>query len=198
MGDAVMAQLKWDFLMAGIMPFFSICAIGYWIAASLYQKRQSRCRRRMVRALAEVDRYLNHASQVPVLRRSMLSEPLQLGLMAHSESRELLRQHSQGDGPSAPFTVTGAVHGNDRTTLRSSWTETRFGSQAGHKAVELEKVGTTLGHLDALCRLAAKVGLEASDWRAFRRDVLDLTSPELSYKQKLHVIAAMRFTYNVF
>jgi len=69
---------------------------------------------------------------------------------------------------------------------------------ANDRAMELEKVGAALGHLDALCRLASHVRLEAADWRSFRRDVLELTSPELSSQQKLHVVNVMRNTYNVF
>ncbi|CAK9113354.1 unnamed protein product [Durusdinium trenchii] len=55
------------------------------------------------------------------------------------------------------------------------------------------------GHAeDTLCRMASRIRLEDADWRAFRRDILDLTSPELSVAEKLHVIATMRHTYHVF
>jgi len=64
--------------------------------------------------------------------------------------------------------------------------------------LELEKVGACLSHLDVLCRLASHVRLEDVDWRAFRRDILALTSPELSVAQKLNIVSMMRGTYSAF
>jgi len=181
--DAIMLQLKWDFLMAGVMPFTVLVGIGYWALTAMYRKRQTAWTRRMVRALAEVDRFLNtHATAITPRRRR--SGPLHLGLLERSQSQEWF-----------PFVPGGSqkVRGFARTR---SWTDKDPSTH--DRSTELEKVGEALGHLDALCRLASHVRLEATDWRAFRRDVLDLTSPELSSQQKLHVVAAMRSTYHVF
>ncbi|CAK9113356.1 unnamed protein product [Durusdinium trenchii] len=57
--DAVMMQLKWDFLMAGVMPTTLLCGCVSWIISSSRRRRQLESRRKMVRALAELDRFLN-------------------------------------------------------------------------------------------------------------------------------------------
>lgn len=199
--DSVILQLKWDFLMAGVMPFLSLCGLSYWIASGFRRRRQGGWRRRMVRALAEVDRFLNHNSQEAITRKRSRSGPLHLGLLNHSDSRELLRDpadsitpgHHRGGGGGGQQVL------GQPPRLTRSWTERSLGATGTDmKAAELEKVGAALGHLDSLCWLASHVRLEATDWRAFRRDVLDLTSPELSSQQKLHVVATMRCTYHVF
>merc|ERR1719263_255226 len=65
------------------------------------------------------------------------------------------------------------------------------------KVLELEKVGAALSHLDVLCRIGSIMRLEEVDWRTFRRDILDLASPELSVVQKLQIIQMIRNTYSV-
>eukprot|EP00933_Yihiella_yeosuensis_P028444 TRINITY_DN22257_c0_g1_i1.p1 TRINITY_DN22257_c0_g1~~TRINITY_DN22257_c0_g1_i1.p1 ORF type:complete len:716 (+),score=116.77 TRINITY_DN22257_c0_g1_i1:109-2256(+) len=213
--DAVMTQLKWDFLMAGIMPMISLCGLGYCIISGARRKKLLISRRRMVRALAEVDRYLNHHSQALAPRCQMSGSLGSLGeqLIGDTGSADppltqLLLQALEGFGCSSRQSSDGlrvAVGGEAVVQFTPSaatagstadhWRHAHFGDSA---AVELEKVGEALSHLDVLCRLATRVRLEDSDWRAFRRDILDLSSPELSVAQKLHVVSTMRGTYNVF
>eukprot|EP00930_Biecheleria_cincta_P098469 TRINITY_DN90126_c0_g1_i1.p1 TRINITY_DN90126_c0_g1~~TRINITY_DN90126_c0_g1_i1.p1 ORF type:complete len:643 (+),score=91.72 TRINITY_DN90126_c0_g1_i1:251-2179(+) len=169
--DCVMTQLKWDFLMAGIMPMMTLCGVSYWIVSGFRRRRLRESRQKMVRALAEVDRYLNHHSQDLAPVRQPPGD-----LSMNSVRSERFRF---GD-LSVSLLNTGIMRVTD------------FGS------AELQKVGEALGHLDALYCLASRVRLEDSDWRAFRRDILDLASPELSVDQKLHVVATMRGTYHVF
>jgi len=68
------------------------------------------------------------------------------------------------------------------------------------RITELENIAITLAHLDRLCRLAFRSGsaLELADWRALRRDILDLASPDLSVAQKLQTVLAMRNSYAAF
>ncbi|CAE7527793.1 IQANK1, partial [Symbiodinium pilosum] len=61
--DAVMTQLKWDFVMAGVMPMTLLCFSVYWIISGSRRRRQLDFRKKMVRALAEMDRYLNRNIQ---------------------------------------------------------------------------------------------------------------------------------------
>lgn len=177
--DVVLLQLKWDFLMAGVMPFVTLCGVAYSLVSGLRTRRQRGWNRRMIRALAEVDRFYNHHASGMAVRQAP----------AH--------HHHGREGGQETSTPTRAF---SSTSLRDCCgTERGSGNVLSTaQALPLEKIGAALGHLDALCRLASRVRLEATDWRCFRRDILDLTSPELSPPQKLHVVAAMRSTYHVF
>ena len=163
----------------------------------------------MVRALAELDRFLNRnvASLPPgqsvLLRRGREMElprtlsntgtwgsgsdgaallPLKLLLSQALNGQPDTVQGAASNGPARPMTPQG----------------TAWQGMAGFGAVDLDKIGAALCHLDTLCRMASRIRLEDADWRSFRRDILDLTSPELSVAEKLHVIATMRHTYHVF
>jgi hypothetical protein len=199
--DSVLMQLKWDFLMAGIMPFLSMCGFFYWTVSNIRRSHFLSRRRMMVRALAEVDRYYNHHSQ-SLGRISAGNAPLSFenllgGVMRGPKLRELLREPSAGlrRTPSAQNSLFG--------TLKSPQTVSpgRFTPQAvpdeEATALELEKVGAALSHLDALCRIAVLMRLEDVDWRNFRKDILDLASPELSVAQKLHIISMIRSSYDI-
>jgi len=168
--DAVLTQLKWDFLMAGVMPLMTLCGLGFWLVVSSRRRRLQGERGKMVRALAEVDRFLIRNSQsLPPRRQNSgnLDEQLLFG---------------------SPLVVRGSRC--SRASASDVW--------GNGVQLELEKVGACLSHLDALCRLASHVRLEDVDWRTFQRDILALTSPELSVAQKLNIVTMMRGTYNVF
>lgn len=172
--DTVLAQLKWDFLMAGVMPLMSLCGLSCWLAASSRKRRLQGWRRKMVRALAEVDRFLIRNSQsLPARRETAAPGSLEAQLLL-----------------SPPAGARGRL---SRASTSDVW-----GNGINGMQLELEKVGACLSHLDALCRLASHVRLEDADWRSFQRDILALTSPELSAPQKLNIVAMMRGTYNVF
>merc|ERR1712070_902719 len=61
--DSVMQQLKWDFLMAGVMPMISLCTLGYWCISSAWQSRARQRRHNMIHCLAKVDRFFNKHSE---------------------------------------------------------------------------------------------------------------------------------------
>lgn len=195
--DAVILQLKWDFLMAGFMPFVSLCGIGYFVALRLYQRRHHYWSRQMVRALAEVDRFLNLNSHA-LPARALRSSPFNLGILMRSDSREFYRDPQNLNVPPLPGGCPNGLDRRESVRTAHSWTDGNLPPSVSHRCEELKRIGGALGHLDALFRLAAHAHLEAADWRNFRRDVLDLASPELASKQKIHVVDAMRCTYNVF
>ncbi|CAK9094033.1 Nuclear control of ATPase protein 2 [Durusdinium trenchii] len=175
--DAVMMQLKWDFLMAGVMPTTLLCGCVSWIISSSRRRRQLESRRKMVRALAELDRFLNR-NMAFLSPRRVNELPQMEGAVGTVPLKSLLSQAlGLDEDPELPS--NGLASGLD-------------------SSIDLDKVGAALCHLDTLCRMASRIRLEDADWRAFRRDILDLTSPELSVAEKLHVIATMRHTYHVF
>ncbi|CAE8623170.1 unnamed protein product [Polarella glacialis] len=208
--DSIMTQLKWDFLMAGIMPMMSLCGLGYWIVAGMRHERLVVWRRKMVRALAEVDRYLNHHVQArgaPKRQELQLQTPRGRGTTDAQKAPPLqdLLLYALGASDQG-CTSLERCHAADCGELcqqvgsfaflpGEALRPTNLGDSS---ALELVKVGEALSQLDALCRLASRVRLEDADWRAFRRDILDLASPELSVAQKLHVVTTMRSTYHVF
>jgi len=186
--DAVMLQLKWDFLMAGVVPMLSLCFLGHRAWVGFLGKRRLKRHREMVRALSEVDRFLNRNSQA-----------LLQACRGHHDSRRAYRmQMSAALLNELPLAEKSGCASCDclHTPSRRSVSEPCSDGQTD--PLELEKVGAWLSHLDALCRLASRARVDDADWRAFRRDILDLASPELSVQQKLHVAAAMRSTCHVF
>eukprot|EP00927_Polykrikos_kofoidii_P076932 TRINITY_DN73948_c0_g1_i1.p1 TRINITY_DN73948_c0_g1~~TRINITY_DN73948_c0_g1_i1.p1 ORF type:complete len:577 (+),score=84.71 TRINITY_DN73948_c0_g1_i1:39-1769(+) len=184
--DEVLESLKWDFLMAGIMPFTTLCLICYWAFDARRYRRQLAVRRDMIRALTQIDRFLNHHSESPVLRRcaenepSCVQTPVMHRVLSRSGSQESFRARSSSWTPWSSNVL--------QTLL----------DDPGSESLELEKVGAGLCHLHALCQLAFRLRIENLDWRSFRRDILDLTSPEFSVQQKLHVISTMRHAYPFF
>lgn len=204
--DAVLLQLKWDFLMAGIVPFMSLCGIGCWIVTRRSTQRFLRNRRNMLRALAEIDRYYNYHSRALTRKHGSGCGSLN-NLLSYAGAQEkiieaaALRQlllASDRTGALKRSGHSGQFLGRvpDLPPL-SPYGHTQVSEleSADAQVLELEKVGAALGHLDALCRIASQIRLEDVDWRSLRKDILDLASPELTVSQKLHIIGSMRSTY---
>ncbi|CAE7472324.1 nca2 [Symbiodinium necroappetens] len=188
--DAVMTQLKWDFLMAGVMPMTLLCVSAYWIVSSSWRRRQLVFRKKMVRALAEMDRYLNRNTQSLAPKRQV-SFVGALQSRGQSVSVKTLLLQALGGQPDEAVDAQSRIKPPTPSALHCL-------AGFGNEAVDLDKVGAALCHCDTLCRLASVFRLEDSDWRSFRRDILDLSSPELSVSEKLHVVSTMRHTYHVF
>lgn len=192
--DSVLMQLKWDFLMAGIMPFLTMCGMLYWFVSGIRRANSLHRRRVMLRALAEVDRYYNHHSNALAPLRSSGSYE-NLGDLQGQKLRDLLLAPPH---PSMRRNMSGSSVLPSGGHFSPLVGQRRCSVDGELKVLELEKVGAALSHLDALCHIASVMRLEDVDWRAFRRDVLDLASPELSVAQKLHIIHMIRSTYDVF
>ncbi|CAE7041777.1 nca2 [Symbiodinium sp. CCMP2456] len=188
--DAVMTQLKWDFLMAGVMPMTLLCVSAYWIVSGSWRRRQLVFRKKMVRALAEMDRYLNRNTQ-SLAPRQVSFGIAQLQSRGQSVSVKTLLLQALGGQPDEAADAQSRIKPPTPSSLHCL-------AGFGNEAVDLDKVGAALCHCDTLCRLASVFRLEDSDWRSFRRDILDLSSPELSVSEKLHVVSTMRHTYHVF
>ncbi|CAJ1379032.1 unnamed protein product [Effrenium voratum] len=116
--DAVMMQLKWDFILAGAMPTTMLCGLVYWAIASTRRRRQLDSRKKMVRALSELDKFLNRNTESLAPRRQisgmarLSSEEMPLKVLLSQALGEEVSAEELAARPTTPLALPCAGFGS--------------------------------------------------------------------------------------